>query len=313
MKGISVIIPTYNSQRYIKESIQSVLNQNYLGNLEIIISDDGSSDNTLDIARSFGKKVNILTKSNDCVSQGASGARNRGINSATQEYIAFLDSDDFYLPNHLNRSASILEINPSIGFVFCRTIEIKEELGKRKYRHWTHHHITKNDILNPAVSRGHIVNTNSLLFKKIVFDNVGNFNETYSNGEDSDMWMRISEKYKGEFSNHYGAAYRTEHNINQLTNNSKEKIDDCHFDIYTNAINRYYQFGLTDQSRIFELKHLILHNKYRKNILIYVLKYLCLICNNPIPFIKRISLQRQRLTFRKQLNIWREFGQFTIH
>jgi glycosyltransferase involved in cell wall biosynthesis len=76
--------------------------------LEIIVSDDGSTDNGVDIARSFGSPVKVLLKPGNCPDQGVSGARNRGIEAATQSYIAFLDSDDYYLPGHLNKMAALL-------------------------------------------------------------------------------------------------------------------------------------------------------------------------------------------------------------
>jgi glycosyltransferase involved in cell wall biosynthesis len=310
MNGISVIIAAYNSQMFIAEAIQSVLDQDYDGHLEIIISDDGSSDKTLEISESFGDKVTILKRERDCLSQGASSTRNRGLMAATKPYICFLDSDDFLLPDHLNRIASVLENNPNLGFAFCRILEIKEEKGLKLYKPWTQQHISKNDVLNPMVSRNQVVCTNSFIFRKIVFDKVGGFNETYSNGEDSDMWMRISEKYRGAFVDHYGAVYRKQHGNNQLTKNPKEIINNCHLAIINNAIQRYYQLGLNDSNRIFELKHLILHGKYNNVKLFYVLKYLCLICRYPIPFSKRIVPIINKIIRTKKTNDWYELPHF---
>lgn len=87
MIGISIIIPTYNREQFIREAIKSVIDQDYDGIIEIIISDDGSSDTTIKIAETFGAKVKVIRKPENCQSQGASGARNRGINASTQPYI----------------------------------------------------------------------------------------------------------------------------------------------------------------------------------------------------------------------------------
>ena len=147
-KGISIIIPTYNREDFTKETIQSVLDQDYEGKMEIIISDDGSTDNTLNIARAFGDKVKIIEKPKDCLSQGASATRNRGIMASTQPYICFLDSDDYFLPKHLKKIVIALEKKPETGFAFCRILDVKEENKLRLFRPWTLLHVFKNDIKN---------------------------------------------------------------------------------------------------------------------------------------------------------------------
>lgn len=303
MKGISIIIPTYNRQKFIEEAIQSVFDQEYDGNLEVIISDDGSTDRTLEIAKSFGNRLTILIKGKDCLSQGVSSTRNRGLNAATQPYVCFLDSDDFFLPDHLNRLASVLESNSKLGFVFCRTLEVKEENGLRLFKRWTQQHISKNDILDPVCS-GKIVNTNCFLFRRIVFDKIGCFNEAYSTGEDRDMWMRISEKYRGAFVDHYGAVYRRQHGDSQLTNNPNGKPKKDILAIYANAIDRYYQMGLDDRNLIFKLKHLLLYNEYGNVKFLYASKYLYLICKYPIPFIKKFLSFFYRMIQEKKSNHW---------
>jgi len=308
MQGISVIIPTYNRQKYIAEAIQSVLNQKYDGKLEIIISDDGSTDKTLEIAKFFGNKVHILRKGKDCLSQGVSSTRNRGLKAATQPYISFLDSDDFYLPDHLSQMASVLENSPNLDFAFCRILELKEENGTRLFKKWTHQHITKNDIKNPVVSRGFVVHTNSFLFRKSVFDIVGSFNESYSNGEDSDLWMRISEVYKGIFVDNYGAAYRTNHGDTQLTSNSIENIRNCSLMIYNTAIERYYQLGLKDTYRIFALKQRVSYIKYNNMKLLHYINYIFLICMYPIAFFQRIPYLR--FFRRKKTDNWHILSYF---
>ncbi|UJH91746.1 glycosyltransferase family 2 protein [Antarcticibacterium sp. 1MA-6-2] len=134
MKGISVIIPTYNREKLIGEAIKSVLDQDYNGNVEIVISDDGSTDNTVEVVSSFGSNVTFLHKPVDCLSQGASGARNRGILKASQPYICFLDSDDLYLPGHLKKMVSALEAKSEFSFAICNSLEMVEINNKRVYR-----------------------------------------------------------------------------------------------------------------------------------------------------------------------------------
>ena len=255
MKGISVIIPVYNREAFLEEAIQSVLNQNYQGALEIIVSDDGSTDHSLEIAASFGTQVHIVRKPNGCTSQGVSGARNRGIAAATQPYLAFLDSDDFYLPNHLNRMVVALESRQELGFVFSRMLQMKEEGGLRLFAPWTRAKVTMRDIRYPVINGPYVVSTNVFLFKRVVFETVGVFNESYTNHEDSDMWIRISEKYQGGFSDHYGAVYRNEHGFGQLTRKkNQDQIQQCIKGVYTDALVRCQLQSRTDRYRVFKLR-----------------------------------------------------------
>ena len=242
MRGISIIIPTFDRENFLAEAIQSVLNQDYDGTLEVIISDDGSIDRTLEIAESYGDRIIILRKPADCLTQGASSTRNRGISIATQPYICFLDSDDFFLPGHLRKITSFMDSNPNLGFAFCRVLENLEQDDCRIFQPWTKKKITHKNILYPIVSGKNIVCTNSFVFKRGVFDKVGVFNEAYSNGEDADMWLRISEQFRGGFSDHFGAV-RRKHGINQLTFNPQKIIRQNHYEVYKSAIDRGYKSG----------------------------------------------------------------------
>lgn len=282
--GISVIIPTFNRGKFIAEAINSVLMQEYKGRVEIIVSDDGSFDNTLSIVSNFGDKVKIIRKPTDCLTQGAAAARNRGIAVSTQPFVCFLDSDDFYLRDHFIRMAKILDENVDLGFAFCRILECKEEDGKRKFRPWTYPKVNKRDIINPVVSRSHIVHTNSFMFRREVFETAGNFNESYRNGEDGDLWMRISELYKGAFADHFGAVYKSIHGDGQLTKNNQEEVNKSYLIIFNEGIRRYYQLKLKDRFRIFKLKHNRLNFLYNTKKSVYYFKYLQLIFRYPTSF-----------------------------
>ncbi len=310
MNGISIIIPTYNRERHILEAVESVINQEYDGTLEVIISDDGSTDKTLNLLTQYGGKIKILRKPKDCESQGAAATRNRGIDFATQKFICFLDSDDFYLPGILKNLASELELDTNVDFVFCRMLELKTINNKRLFRPWTRNRIFKNDITNPGVSRPQIVHTNSFMFKREIFNKVGKFNEAYSNGEDIDLWLRISEKYQGKFKNYYGAVYNTQHGDNQLTDNSIKTVRDNLANVYKNGVRRYYELALKDNNRIFELKHTILHGQYSNSKAIYLVKYIILIARYPYAFLQRIPVFYFQLKEKKTNEKWGDLDQF---
>lgn len=306
-KGISIIIPTYNRGKFLAEAIQSVLNQEYEGFLEIIVSDDGSTDNTLKIIQTFENKITIVRKPSECKTQGAASTRNRGIKASTQPLICFLDSDDLFLPGHIKKMTPLFEKDPKLGFTFCRILEVKEENGLKLVKPWTLNHILKNDVKNPVISRSKIVHTNSFMFRREVFEYVGYFNETYTNGEDGDQWMRISEQFKGKFVDHFGAVYRRQHGIGQLTKNSSAQIKKCSLLIYEEAKKRYYYLKLNDQKRIFKIKLTLLRLKYPaiyNSKLKYYFKYAKLILQYPTGYFqKRIEAYYTRKEMTKT-NRW---------
>jgi glycosyltransferase involved in cell wall biosynthesis len=115
MSTLSVVIPAYNREAYLGEAIASVLAQTYPVD-EIIVVDDGSTDRTAAIARSYGQPVRCISQEN----QGTGAARNTGLNAARGSLIALLDSDDLWLERKLERQAAYLQANPGTDLVFCQ-------------------------------------------------------------------------------------------------------------------------------------------------------------------------------------------------
>ena len=112
MTNVSVIIPTYNCDRYIDQAIASVLEQTYT-DYELIIVDDGSTDDTAQVIKSYGDRINYIYQAN----QGVAQARNRGLAAAQGQYIAFLDQDDVFLPNKLGEQVSCFELHSDAGII----------------------------------------------------------------------------------------------------------------------------------------------------------------------------------------------------
>ena len=109
---VSVAIPTYNRAHYICETIDSVLVQTYK-DYEIIVVDDGSTDNTREILKRYGGKIKYFYQAN----QGQASAWNYAVSQSSGEYIAFLDDDDLWFPEKLERQVEVLDKNPDLGFV----------------------------------------------------------------------------------------------------------------------------------------------------------------------------------------------------
>jgi len=184
---VSVIIPAYNSGDYIGRAIQSVLNQRYTP-YEVIVVDDGSTDNTRDLARSY--PIVCLNKPNG----GAASARNVGIRAAKGDWIAFLDSDDCWLPNHLEILISIIkEHSLKWACGSLRRIRNGETIAPR----WLdpEKYLIKGAYFEnffQAWGRDLVGNTDGMLIKKEILGSIGLFEESFPVGEDLDLWFRIA-------------------------------------------------------------------------------------------------------------------------
>jgi len=184
---VSVIIPTFNRSAFLKESIESVLAQTYR-DFELIVVDDGSTDNTPEIMSLFEVKISTITSKHE----GPSAARNRGIMAAQGEFIAFLDSDDLWLPDKLEKQINFFRSNPEV-FV-CQTEEIWIRNGVRvnprekhkKYSGWIFDRCLPLCIVSPS----------AVMIHRNVFDRVGLFDETMPACEDYDLWLRIAPHYQ---------------------------------------------------------------------------------------------------------------------
>ncbi len=123
MKKLSVIIPVYNAEKYVAATIKSVLSQTY-ENFEIIIVDDGSPDGSIGICQQFkDSRIKIIRQAN----RGLPGARNTGIRHAIGDYLAFLDADDIWLPEKLEKHVHHLNNSPTVGISFCYSAFINEK------------------------------------------------------------------------------------------------------------------------------------------------------------------------------------------
>lgn len=194
---VSVIIPAFNSEKYIADAIDSILEQTYK-NLEIIIVDDGSTDNTAETVRRYisiqttdhrPQTIRYIYQEN----KGPAAARNRGIKEAKGEYIAFLDSDDIWLPEKLELQIRCFLDNNPLGFIYTGYYAIdesREVLGMGNIKNFLKKEVFKKLFLKNVISTA-----STVMVKKECFDVVGLFDENLAVAEDWDMWWRIIKKY----------------------------------------------------------------------------------------------------------------------
>jgi len=183
---VSVIIPTYNRGWIVQEAIDSVLDQDF-SDYELIVVDDGSNDNTREILGAYGKGITVLQQSN----RGVSAARNRGIAEAAGRLIAFLDSDDLWLPRKLTTQVKFFEENADA--VINQTQEIWIRNGVRVNPKERHHKFS-GMIFERSLALC-LVSPSAVMIKKSLFDAVGVFDEQLSACEDYDLWLRVSCRY----------------------------------------------------------------------------------------------------------------------
>lgn len=191
MEKVSVIIPTYNRANLIERSVRSVLSQTYK-NIEVIVVDDGSKDNTEEIIKAIGdERIRYYRQENG----GAAKARNTGVSLATSEYIAFHDSDDVWREDKLLKQMNFLNENPQYGMVYCDFMFHKMDGSSS---------IIPNDVNIIGELDGDIfftllinntVGAPTMLLRKNLFENLGGFDTSLSCLEDWDFAIRFSENY----------------------------------------------------------------------------------------------------------------------
>jgi glycosyltransferase involved in cell wall biosynthesis len=180
---VSIVMPTFNRGWLIKDAIDSVLGQTYT-DFELIVVDDGSTDRTRDILSNYGDRLHLIGQAN----RGVSAARNCGIGASTGRLIAFLDSDDIWLPNKLAVQVSFFEHNHSA--LICQTDEIWIRNGMRvnpRKRHLK----PSGLIFEPSLVLC-LVSPSAVMVRRELFDEVGLFDEELPACEDYDLWLRVS-------------------------------------------------------------------------------------------------------------------------
>jgi len=225
MPEVSIIIPVYNAEKFIKKTIESVLSQTYK-DYEIIIVDDGSTDNSKKILDEFKDKVRYFKQANS----GVSSARNRAIKEAKGEYIALLDQDDLWYSEKLKKQINFIKKNPNAGMVYsdCYYIDDKDKVISRVFENQKFYcgKIFENLVIE------NFIPIPTVLIKKEVLNKTGLFVENYSHAEEYDLFLRISKDYEVGFMNEALAGYRV-HDTNLSKNIDKSLQEDIIVKEYT--------------------------------------------------------------------------------
>lgn len=194
---VSVIIATYNSDRYLPEALESVFDQSYR-NFEIIVVDDGSTDRTRELLAGYGERIRVLYQSN----RGPSSARNAGIRASRGPYVCFLDADDVWYEDKLLTQVDFMQCNPHIGLVFADMAEFGGEGVQTKSL--LSKSIFKDEIMNWLPISGaagkllieNFVPTSTVMIRRQSSEKAGTFDESLRASEDRELWSRIASHFE---------------------------------------------------------------------------------------------------------------------
>lgn len=244
---ISIVIPVFNGEKTIEETIQSITNQTF-DDFEIIVINDGSTDSTLDIISSLNEpRLNIFSYTN----AGLSAARNRGIAKAKGEYISFIDADDMWTDNKLEEQLKALQKNSQASVAYSWTNWIDENGNFLR----PGGHINANgDVFLQLLKRDFIESGSNVIVKTKALATVGNFDDSINAVADWDMWLRLAESYQFVCVPIPQILYRV--SVNSMSSNVW-KMEKESLQVIEKALNN------TSRSLSKDLKSQILGERYR--------------------------------------------------
>lgn len=199
---VSVIIPTFNSAQYLPQAIDSALSQSY-AKVEIVVVNDGSTDNTKEVITPYQEKILYFYKENG----GPGSARNFGIEKSHGEYIAFLDADDYWLPDKLQTQMDFIKKHREYALIHSNTWILEEY--KELYPRFMNKQPSIGKIFKKLFLQN-CINNLTVILKRECFDAVGGFdeNEALIGFEDYDLWLRIAVLYEIGYVDEIVSVYR---------------------------------------------------------------------------------------------------------
>ena len=215
---VSVIVPCYNHEKYVKETIESIVNQTYK-NIELIVIDDGSKDNSVKIIQELADKYNFtfIHRHN----KGLSNTLNEGISLSIGEYICFCASDDFYTIDKIEKQVNFMEINKNDMICYTNMIKFYKNGFKRNIQNQKK---ISGFIFEKLFLQDFWIPAGTVMYKKVVFQKIGLFDNSLDT-EDFDMFLRIAKRFEIGFIDEFLFFYRAHENnsssnIRKMENNS---------------------------------------------------------------------------------------------
>jgi len=315
MPKVSVVIPTYNRAKLLKRAIRSVLNQTYQ-NFEIVVVNDGSTDNTEEVVKKFQKQDERIRYIWYKENKGEAAARNTGIKAARGKYIASQDNDDEWLPEKLKKQIKAFQnASPKVGVVYTGFWKLQ---GDKKIYIPSSAIAQKEGNIYNSLLKINFIGTPATLIRKECFERVGMFNERLRNFVDWEMWLRISKHYYFKYikeslvNAYYGCgnvSYNNETAVAALEFIFKEHFEDIKKNRkllirYCSDIGHAYCLqGQTKQGRVYILQAI---KAYPFSIKLLMMAFLSLfntaLYKTVVKMKESIVLQKQKISFTGVLN-----------
>lgn len=184
---VSAIIPCYNAAKFLPEAIESVISQTY-DNIEIIVVNDGSTDGTDQVVCPYLDKIQYVKQAN----AGPAAARNNGISHANGEYIAFLDADDLWRADKIQKQIEIIDTCTDIAMVYSKFENFCNDTGEKLS---VMPDSTPSGLLFDLILQKNIIALPSVLLRKSKIIEVGGFDESLATAEDTNLWLKIAYNY----------------------------------------------------------------------------------------------------------------------
>jgi len=227
---VSVVMPVYNNEKYVEESILSIINQDY-SNMEIIIIDDHSTDNSWNIIKEYAIKDKRIIPIRNEKNMKIPKTRNKAYKICKGKYIVIQDGDDVSLPTRISKQVQFMENNPEYAVIGSDMLVIDESsniIGKRSYE-------SNYKKIKRIITRINPIPQPTVIIRKDVLNEIGYYNEEYVRCSDYDLWIRIARKYKISILNDYLVKYRRS-NDHGLIKNYDQSLN------YTLIIQKKYLY-----------------------------------------------------------------------
>jgi len=248
MSKVSIIIPAYNQAAFLGRAIGSALSQTH-PDVEVIVVDDGSTDNTAEVAAPFGGHPNFKYVRQE--NTGLPGARNRGLAEAVGDYVCFLDSDDYFAPEKVARQAQRLDENPELGFVYCDivTVDLHDKPVAEQFSVGKVARALSGNIFQSLMLGGYFP-PHTVMIRRSILSELGGFDPELGGHADYELWLRVSAAgHKACYQDEPLAFYRTHPDsmskdnlhMNETRVATFRKIARQHPDTFAEGMNRLQQ------------------------------------------------------------------------
>lgn len=226
MINFTVVIPLYNKELSIINTLKSVLNQTYQ-NFEIVVIDDGSTDDSAKIVKNMNNpKIRLISQPN----QGVSAARNNGVEKAKNDWIAFLDADDIWEKNHLEEVVKMMLVFPN-ATVYTTSFRYSDNRKVFKHKRAENVFVVSNYFQEALLED--LICTNIIVVNRISFNKVGGFKTFLNRGEDVDLWARLAKRFDIVKSTTVTAIYRIDAENRTSLSRNLEKTHVYHLNLNT--------------------------------------------------------------------------------